>query len=134
TGQGGSEVRHVRRSTPLLVLLLALSLVAAACGGGGGSKSSSGGKTGGKIVVAAEQWPKCINPVTTCQNSSWLHWTLAGHVLPRLMEVDLKGNFVASPLLTETPSTSHGGIKQNPFTIPYHLNPKPLSHVKSPPT
>jgi peptide/nickel transport system substrate-binding protein len=128
-------VRHVRSSTSLLTLLVGLSLVAAACGGGGGSKSTTGGATGkkgGSIVLGAEQWPDCINPVTQCQNASWLHWTVAGYVLPRLMEIDPKGNFVGSPLLTETPTTSNGGIKQNPFTITYHLNPKAVWDDKTP--
>jgi len=125
-------VRHVRQSSPLLGVLLALALIAAACGGGGGSKSATSGKTGGKIVLAAEQWPKCINPVTQCQNSSWLHWTVAGHTLPRLMEVDQKGDFVGSPLLTETPTEANGGIKASPFTITYHLNPKAVWDDGSP--
>ena len=45
------------------------------------------------------------------------------HVLPYAMVLDLNGNFVASPLLTEAPTLDNGGITQNPFTITYHLNP-----------
>jgi peptide/nickel transport system substrate-binding protein len=45
------------------------------------------------------------------------------HVLPYAMVLDLNGNFVASPLLTEVPTLDNGGITQNPFTITYHLNP-----------
>jgi peptide/nickel transport system substrate-binding protein len=30
----------------------------------------------------------------------------------------------ASPLITEVPSLSNGGITENPFSITYHLNPK----------
>ena len=44
-------------------------------------------------------------------------------VLPYAMVLDLNGNFVASPLLTEAPTLDNGGITQNPFTITYHLNP-----------
>ena len=25
----------------------------------------------GQIVIGAEQWPACLNPVTECANSSW---------------------------------------------------------------
>ena len=26
----------------------------------------------GQIVIGAEQWPECLNPVTECANSSWM--------------------------------------------------------------
>ena len=25
----------------------------------------------GQIVIGAEQWPECLNPITECANSSW---------------------------------------------------------------
>jgi len=31
-------------------------------------------KGDGKIVIGAEQWPDCLNPVTDCANSSWYQW------------------------------------------------------------
>ena len=30
----------------------------------------------GQIVIGAEQWPGCLNPVTECANSSWYVWTV----------------------------------------------------------
>lgn len=44
--------------------------------------------------------------------------------MPRLMEVDPKGNFVASDLLTEAPTTQNGDIKTNPFSITFKLRPE----------
>jgi peptide/nickel transport system substrate-binding protein len=117
-------LRHLR----LLAVVWVVALVAAACGGGGGT--SSGGnntaaqKTGGKVVFAAEQWPECLNPITSCANASWLPWTAWEHVMPRLMQTDPKGNFVASDLLVEAPTEQNGGIKTNPFTLTYKLRPE----------
>src|SRR6266566_5175179 len=84
-----------------------------------------GGKTGGSIVLGAEQWPSCVNPINQCSNSSWLQWLVPIHVLPRLAELDEKNNFVASPLLTELPSIDNGGVKGSgkTYTVTYHLNP-----------
>ena len=36
----------------------------------------------GQIIIGAEQWPECLNPVTECANSSWYVWTTAFQVLP----------------------------------------------------
>lgn len=119
----------------LLVLLLALSMFAAACGGGGDGVDDTAGDTtgdtatgeeeegqkGGTATFAAEQWPKCVNPVTSCAASSWTHFTVLGHVFPRAMEVDEKGEYVASPLLEEAPTEDNGGVKDNPFTITYKI-------------
>jgi len=46
------------------------------------------------------------------------------HVLGYAMVLDLNGNFVASPLLTEAPTLDNGGITQNPFTITYKISDK----------
>jgi peptide/nickel transport system substrate-binding protein len=40
------------------------------------------------------------------------------------MEEDLRGNFVASPLLTQTPTTANGGVRLHPFTITFHIDPR----------
>jgi peptide/nickel transport system substrate-binding protein len=118
-------VRHLR----LLAVVGVVALVAAACGGGGGT--SSGGnnnataqKKGGSIVIGAEQWPECLNPITSCAQASWLPWTSWEYVMPRLMEVDTKGNYIASDLLVEAPTEQNGGIKNNPFTITYKFRPE----------
>ena len=36
----------------------------------------------GQIVIGAEQWPGCLNPVTECANSSWSVWTATFPYLP----------------------------------------------------
>ncbi len=110
-----------------IAVVSAIALLAAACGGGGGGgtgTTTATAKQGGKIVIAAEQWPECLSPITSCANASWLGWTAWMHVMPRLMQVDTKGNYVASDLLVEAPTEQNGGIKENPFTITYKLKPE----------
>ena len=93
----------------LVVVMAALALVLSACGSS--SKKSNNTKnptsTGptGSVVLGAEQWPSCVNPINQCANSSWLQWLVPIHVLPRLTELDEKNNFVASPLLSAAIST-----------------------------
>ena len=36
----------------------------------------------GQIVIGAEQWPECLNPITECANSSWYVWTVGFPLLP----------------------------------------------------
>jgi peptide/nickel transport system substrate-binding protein len=115
--------------TRSIISLTALVMVAVACSSGGDSTSSQSasasgtGQTGGSIVVGAEQWPPCSNPITTCSALSWGYYTVWQHVLPRLAMLDLEGNFIASPLITELPTLDNGGITEDPFTVTYHLNP-----------
>jgi peptide/nickel transport system substrate-binding protein len=107
--------------------VFAISMVAAACGGGGGTggnTTSQQPKQGGSIVIGAEQWPQCLSPITSCAQASWLPWTAWQYTMPRLMQVDTKGNYVASDLLVEAPTKDNGGIKDNPFTITYKLRPE----------
>ena len=40
----------------------------------------------GQIVIGAEQWPECLNPITECANSSWYVWTSAFKVLPAVWD------------------------------------------------
>ena len=116
------------RAVRLVAAVACVAMVFAACGSSkskgpsGGSTTTVAQKTGGKIVIAAEQWPDCLNPITQCANSSWLQWLVPIHVLPRLAELDTKNNFVASPLVTELPSLANGGITKDPFTVTWHLN------------
>jgi peptide/nickel transport system substrate-binding protein len=111
-----------------IAVVCAIALLAAACGGGssggGSGTTQSQAKKGGSVVFAAEQYPECLNPITSCANASWLVWVAWMHVMPRLMEVDTKGNYVASDLLVEAPTEQNGGIKQNPFRITYKLKPE----------
>jgi peptide/nickel transport system substrate-binding protein len=114
------------RLLSMVALVCTILLVAAACGGGGGGGGNPAAgqpKQGGSIVLGAEQWPQCLNPITSCAQASWLPWTTWFYTMPRLMQVDTKGNYVASDLLAEAPTEQNGGIKNNPFTITYKLRP-----------
>lgn len=115
----------------IAIVLIAMTLVAAACkGSSGGGDTASTGKPhqGGSIIFGAEQWTGCLNPVTNCAFFSWGYTTVWTNVLPRAMQVDLESNYVASPLLTETPTTENGGVKppegNEPFSVTMHINPE----------
>lgn len=108
------------------VALLALAAVACSKGGTTGNPTtppSAGPIKGGSVVFGAEQWPQCLNPITSCASASWTYYAALEYVLPRAMQLDLKGNFVASRLLTEAPSLANGGVTQNPFTVTFKINP-----------
>ncbi len=82
--------------------------------------------SGGTLVLAVEQWPECINPVTSCANATWTIWSVLTHLLPRLMELDQSNTYVASSLLTEAPTVANGGLvtaDDGTFTLTYRLNP-----------
>ncbi|MGF1597990.1 MAG: ABC transporter substrate-binding protein [Acidimicrobiales bacterium] len=136
------------RLARLLAILFALALVAAACGGDDDTDESTEdttdagsettvdgdepegteaeGATGGELILAVEQWPECLNPITSCANASWLSWSVLTHILPRLMELDADNNFVASPTITETPTLDNGGLVTNDdgtFVLTFNLNP-----------
>jgi len=57
----------------------------------------------GEIVVGAEQWPECINPITECANSSWMVWTTAFVVLPAVWDTTSDGGFVLTNLMAGEP-------------------------------
>lgn len=83
-------------------------------------------RPGGEFVLAVEQWPECLNPITSCANASWTSFSVLNHVLPRAMELDLSNAFVASPVLTEAPTAENGGAVVNAdgtFTLTYNINP-----------
>jgi peptide/nickel transport system substrate-binding protein len=112
------------RKRRLGALLCVLGLVALSCGkesGGGGGEG--GGAAGGSIVLGAEQFPDCLNPVDSCANASWLGWGVTQHVLPKAMAFTKEGIFVSTPLLTEAPSLDNGGITKDPFAVTYKINP-----------
>jgi len=54
----------------------------------------------GKIVIGAEQWPECLNPITECANSSWMVWTTAFPVSPGAYTTTNDGQYVVTNLLT----------------------------------
>lgn len=63
----------------------------------------------GQIILGAEQWPECLNPVTECANSSWMVWTSSFKVLPSVYETTGTGEYVPSDLLTGEPVVTVGG-------------------------
>jgi peptide/nickel transport system substrate-binding protein len=63
----------------------------------------------GKIVIGAEQWPGCLNPVTECANSSWYVWTTAFKVLPAVWDTTEDGQFVPTNLVVGEPKVETAG-------------------------
>jgi len=127
------KLRYLARTVALVAVV---GIVATACGGGGGSSATTtppaGGttaptpsavQTGGEIVLGAEQWPECVNPITSCSSATWTWYSVLEHVLGYAMVLDLNGNFVSSPALAEAPTLDNGGITQNPFTVSLKISP-----------
>lgn len=56
-----------------------------------------------EIIIGAEQWPECLNPVTECANSSWYVWTTAFHVLPSAFDTTADGDYEITDLLSGEP-------------------------------
>ena len=128
------------------LLLVAALIAAAACGGSTGSDGATDppvttagsadtvpepaepdapSRPGGEIVLAVEQWPECLNPLTSCANASWLGWSVLVHLQTGLMEYDEGNNLGASPVIVEEPSPDNGGVETHPdggFTVTYRLN------------
>jgi peptide/nickel transport system substrate-binding protein len=120
-----------------IAVLSVVAIVATACGGdaeepGPGRTTQPAVTKGGQIVIGAEQWPECVNPITSCSSATWYWYSVALHVLPRAMVLDLQGNFIASPLLVEAPTLDNGGVTQSPFTVTFKINPKAVWDDGSP--
>ena len=121
--------RTLARSVAVIAVL---GIVAAACSSKSpaSSNSNSPGSAapsipqGGKIVLGAEQYPECLNPVTQCASASWLYWSSTMWVMPRAMVWGLDGKPAASPLLAETPTLDNGDLTSNPFVVKFKINPK----------
>jgi len=62
----------------------------------------------GQIVIGAEQWPECLNPITECANSSWYVWTTAFKVLPAVWRTTADGNYEATEMVTSEPVVTTG--------------------------
>ncbi|MYJ46111.1 MAG: hypothetical protein F4070_00340 [Acidimicrobiales bacterium] len=131
---------HIRR---LAAAAVAVALLVAACGSEPAAEESASETTagaaadtsapdagdpssGGTLVLAVEQWPECVNPVTSCANATWTIWSVLIHYLPRLMELDQTNTYVASSLLVEEPTVANGGLvtaDDGTFMLTYRLNP-----------
>lgn len=110
-----------------IALVAVLAMVGAACGGDedpGVSPTTPAEEPtqGGELVVAAEQWPDCINPITSCAGATWTWFSVLQQVLPQAMNLDVEGNFVATPVLTEAPTLDNGGLTQDPFTVTFRIS------------
>jgi peptide/nickel transport system substrate-binding protein len=57
----------------------------------------------GQIIIGAEQWPECLNPVTECANSSWMVWTTSFPILPGVWATTNDGLLEITDLVTEEP-------------------------------
>lgn len=125
------------RRPRLLAAWAALALLAPACGLVDGDDDADGPvqptlpAATALLRVAAFDWPACLNPLT-CDDPTarWLVWE---HVLPKLVEVDVDGGFVASPLLAGMPE-----VRVDPETgqqdITYVLDPDAHWHDGRPVT
>ena len=87
---------------------------------------------GGKATFGAENWPQCLNPLTSCNFATGFHLTIAQQVLPKLMMLDQQNEYVPSPLLTRAPSLGNGLMTASPFKITYKLNRKAVWDDGSP--
>jgi len=127
------QLKHVVRA---IAVLGVVAIVATACGGGKKAgpttPSATAGNKGGQIVIGAEQWPECVNPITSCSSATWYWYSVGLHVLPRAMVLDLHGNFIASPLLVEAPTLDNGGVTQSPFTVTFKISDKAVWEDGSP--
>jgi len=122
------RLRYLART---IAIVAVVGIVAAACGGKKSPTATPSGSVpvttqpsiqqGGDIVLGAEQWPECVNPITSCASATWTWYSVLEHVLPYAMVLDLNGNFVASPTLAEAPTLDNGGITQNPFTVSFKI-------------
>ena len=123
---------RLRMSARWMALAGVIAIAAVACGGNNNASSTTPGatagsgnpKTGGSIIIGAEQWPQCLNPVTDCASASWYLYTIQEFVFPRLMQWSNDVQPTPSALITEVPSVDNQGITQSPFSVTYHLNPK----------
>lgn len=61
------------------------------------------------IVIGAEQWPECINPVTECANSSWMVWSTSFAVLPAIWDTTSDGDFELTSLIVGEPTVTVNG-------------------------
>ena len=58
---------------------------------------------GSEIIIGAEQWPDCLNPVTECANSSWMVWTAMFPMLPGVWDTTEDG-YAPTAVVTEEPT------------------------------
>lgn len=57
----------------------------------------------GQIVIGAEQWPGCLNPITECANSSWYVWTVSFPLQMGVYDTTNDGDYKLTPLMASEP-------------------------------
>ncbi len=57
----------------------------------------------GQIVIGAEQWPGCLNPITECANSSWYVWTIAFPLVMGVYDTTNDGEYELTPMMAGEP-------------------------------
>ncbi len=57
----------------------------------------------GQIVIGAEQWPGCLNPITECANSSWYVWTIAFPLMMGVYDTTNDGDYALTPMMASEP-------------------------------
>jgi peptide/nickel transport system substrate-binding protein len=57
----------------------------------------------GQIIIGAEQYPGCLNPVTECANSSWYVWVGETPVLPGIWRTTNDQEYELTELVTGEP-------------------------------
>jgi hypothetical protein len=57
----------------------------------------------GQIIIGAEQYPGCLNPVNECANSSWFVWAAENHTLPGFWRTTNDADYALTPLVSGEP-------------------------------
>jgi peptide/nickel transport system substrate-binding protein len=57
----------------------------------------------GQIIIGAEQWPGCLNPLTECSNSSWYQWTVGFPLLMGVYDTTSEGTYELTPMMASEP-------------------------------
>lgn len=65
--------------------------------------------SGDQIIIGAEQWPDCLNPITECANSSWYVWTTLFLVAPNVWDTTANGEYVPTDLVVGEPTLEVAG-------------------------
>lgn len=63
----------------------------------------------GQVVIGAEQWPGCLNPVTECANSSWYVWTVSNVLMPGVWLTTNDGDYKLTELVSGEPKVEVKG-------------------------
>ena len=58
----------------------------------------------GQIVIGAEQWPECLNPITECANSSWYAWTVSFPIQPGVFDTTNALEYVPTNIVVGEPT------------------------------